>query len=48
MSTVSEMLADKRYANALVDFPTLYEAFPGTQIKGGMSYFLWDKSWTAT
>jgi site-specific DNA-methyltransferase (adenine-specific) len=39
-----EMLADKRM-RALVDFPDASEAFPGTQIKGGVSYFLWDNSW---
>jgi hypothetical protein len=40
----SEMLADKRM-RALVDFPDAGEAFPGTQIKGGVSYFVWDNSW---
>lgn len=40
----SEMLADRRI-RSLVDFPDASEAFPGTQIKGGVSYFLWDKSW---
>ena len=40
----SEMLADKRI-RALVDFPDAAEAFAGTQIKGGVSYFLWDNSW---
>jgi site-specific DNA-methyltransferase (adenine-specific) len=40
----SEMLADKRI-RTLVDFPDAAEAFPGTQIKGGVSYFLWDNSW---
>ncbi len=40
----SEMLADKRM-RVLVDFPDAAEAFPGTQIKGGVSYFLWDNSW---
>lgn len=40
----SEMLADKRM-RMLVDFPDAAEAFPGTQIKGGVSYFLWDNSW---
>lgn len=39
-----EMLADKRM-RALVDFPDAAEAFPGTQIKGGVSYFLWESSW---
>lgn len=41
----SEMLMDKRM-RALVDFPDASEAFPGTQIKGGVSYFLWDSSWS--
>lgn len=40
----SDMLADKRM-RALVDFPDAAEAFPGIQIKGGVSYFLWDKLW---
>lgn len=40
----SDMLADKRI-RTLVDFPDASEAFPGTQIKGGVSYFLWDSSW---
>jgi site-specific DNA-methyltransferase (adenine-specific) len=40
----SEMLADRRM-RALVDFPDASEAFPGTQIKGGVSYFVWDSSW---
>lgn len=40
----SEMLADTRIRK-LVDFPDAAEAFPGTQIKGGVSYFLWDSSW---
>jgi len=39
-----EMLADRRL-RALVDFPDARDAFPGTQIKGGVSYFLWDNSW---
>lgn len=41
----SEMLADRRM-RVLVDFPDAREAFPGTQIKGGVSYFLWDNSWS--
>lgn len=40
----SEMLTDTRI-RTLVDFPDASEAFPGTQIKGGVSYFLWDNSW---
>lgn len=40
----AEMLADKRMRK-LVDFPDASEAFPGTQIKGGISYFLWDNAW---
>lgn len=40
----TEMLEDRRM-RALVDFPDAGEAFPGTQIKGGVSYFLWDSTW---
>lgn len=40
----SEMLTDRRM-RVLVDFPDASEAFPGTQIKGGVSYFLWDNAW---
>lgn len=40
----SEMLADKRM-RVLVDYPDAGEAFPGIQIKGGVSYFLWDNLW---
>jgi site-specific DNA-methyltransferase (adenine-specific) len=36
------MLADKRLRN-IVDYPKLYEAFPGVKIRGGISYFLWDR-----
>jgi site-specific DNA-methyltransferase (adenine-specific) len=36
------MLGDRRLRN-IVDFPKLYEAFPGVKIRGGISYFLWDR-----
>jgi len=36
------MLADKRLRK-LVDYPKLYEGFPGVKIRGGISYFLWDR-----
>lgn len=38
----ARMLADKRL-RAVIDFPKLYEAFPGVKIRGGISYFLWDR-----
>jgi len=37
----AKMLADKRLRN-IVDFPKLYDGFPGVKIRGGISYFLWD------
>lgn len=36
------MLSDKRLCN-IVDYPKLYEGFPGVKIRGGISYFLWDR-----
>ena len=40
----ARMLADKRI-RALVDYPKLYEGFPGVKIRGGVSYFLWDREY---
>ncbi|TAL31638.1 MAG: restriction endonuclease [Spirochaetes bacterium] len=34
------MLSDKRLRD-IVDYPKLYEGFPGVKIRGGISYFLW-------
>jgi site-specific DNA-methyltransferase (adenine-specific) len=36
------MLADKRMRK-IVDYPKLYEGFPGVKIRGGISYFIWDR-----
>jgi len=38
-----EMLSDKRVRN-IVDFPASSEVFPGVDISGGISYFLWDST----
>ena len=38
------MLGDHRMVNIL-DYPKLYEAFPGVKIRGGISYFLWDRDY---
>lgn len=38
------MLADKRLRN-IVDYPKLYEGFAGVKIRGGISYFLWDRDY---
>jgi site-specific DNA-methyltransferase (adenine-specific) len=36
------MLNDHRL-RSLVDYPKLYDGFPGVKIRGGISYFLWDR-----
>lgn len=36
----ARMLSDKRM-RCIVDYPKLYEGFPGVKIRGGISYFLW-------
>lgn len=36
------MLSDKRMRH-IVDYPKLYEGFPGVKIRGGISYFLWER-----
>lgn len=38
------MLGDHRLHD-IVDYPKLYEAFPGVKIRGGISYFLWDRDY---
>ncbi|MEO5315812.1 Eco57I restriction-modification methylase domain-containing protein [Pseudarthrobacter sp. CC12] len=39
-----KMLSDHRMRD-IVDYPKLYEAFPGVKIRGGVSYFLWDRNY---
>ncbi len=36
------MVADRRL-RVLVDNPKIYDCFPGVKIRGGVSYFLWDR-----
>lgn len=36
------MLRDGRFVK-LVDFPQLYDVFPGVKIRGGLSYWLWGR-----
>lgn len=38
------MLSDKRLRK-IVDYPKLYEGFPGVKIRGGISYFLWGRDY---
>ncbi|GAA3713812.1 Eco57I restriction-modification methylase domain-containing protein [Microlunatus aurantiacus] len=38
------MLKDRHMRN-IVDYPKLYDGFPGVKIRGGISYFLWDRDY---
>lgn len=38
------MLGDHRM-RSIVDYPKLYEGFPGVKIRGGISYFLWQRDY---
>jgi site-specific DNA-methyltransferase (adenine-specific) len=38
------MLSESRLRN-IVDYPKLYDGFPGVKIRGGVSYFLWDRDY---
>lgn len=38
----NRILNDRRMQN-LVDYPKLYDGFPGVKIRGGVSYFLWNR-----
>lgn len=39
------MLHDLRISH-IVDYPKLYDGFPGVKIRGGVSYFLWDRDYS--
>lgn len=39
-----QMIADRRL-RTIVDNPKLFDCFPGVEIKGGVSYFLWDREY---
>jgi site-specific DNA-methyltransferase (adenine-specific) len=38
------LLADRRM-EALVDYPKLYDCFPGVKLRGGVSYFHWNREY---
>lgn len=39
------MLSD-HHLRSIVDYPKLYEGFPGVKIRGGISYFVWDRDYS--
>lgn len=43
----ADMLADMRLKQ-LIDYPDSTECFPGADVSGGVSYFLWDRDYQGT
>jgi site-specific DNA-methyltransferase (adenine-specific) len=43
LSDYRELMISDRRIRKIVDFPRSMETFPGVEIKGGVSYFLWTK-----
>lgn len=40
-----DSMVNDRRIRRLVDYPNASEVFPSVEIKGGVSYFLWDREW---
>lgn len=40
----AKMIQD-RHLKKLVDNPKIFDCFPGVKIRGGVSYFLWDRAY---
>ncbi len=40
-----KLMIDNRQLKAIVDFPDSKDSFPGVEIKGGVSYFLWSRDY---
>lgn len=46
LSDYRQKMINDRRLRALVDNPKLYDVFPQAEIKGGVSYFLWDRDYS--
>ncbi|MGM7696799.1 Eco57I restriction-modification methylase domain-containing protein [Microbacterium sp. A84] len=46
LDTYRDRMLNDRRMKKLVDYPKLYDGFPGVKIRGGVSYFLWDREYS--
>jgi site-specific DNA-methyltransferase (adenine-specific) len=45
LDTFRKSMLNEAHLRIIVDYPKLYDGFPGVKIRGGVSYFLWERDY---